>query len=171
MKPEEIATLAKGHPVYVDCGGSWGCNALINGRDHRIEPRTVVKVNAKTVAVQGASYRHDQLISAADAQVAFDAFAERKRKLKDERARILAAIAKVRGIPGLYVQTYSGLTVSASGVDDIERLATTLVTAHRGRELAEEIGRALPVEDGSVVTLHLSVDQAQRVLAALRGPA
>ena len=171
MTPEEIATLAKGHTVYVDCGGSWGCNALINGREHRIEPRTVVKVNAKTVAVQGASYRHDQLISAADAQVAFDAFAERKRKLEGDRARITAAVAKVKGIPGVNIQTYSGLTVSASGVDDIERLASTLVTAHRGRELAAEIGRALPVEYGPVVTLHLNVDQALRVLAALRGPA
>lgn len=168
MSPEEIATLAKGHTVYVDCGGSWGCNALINGREHRIEPRTVVKVNAKTVAVQGASYRHVDLISAADAQVAFS---ERKRKLEDERARITAAIDRVKGIPGLSIQTYSGLTVSASGVDDIERLAAVIVTAHRGRELAEEIGRALPVEDGPVVTLHLNVDQAQRVLAALRGPA
>ncbi len=171
MTPEEIATLAKGATVYIDAGGSWGCNALLNGREHRIEQRTVVKVNAKTVAVQGTSYRHDQLISAADAQVAFDAFSERKRKIEAERARITAAIDRVKGIPGFNIQTYSGLTVSASGVDDIERLAATLVTAHRGRELAEEIGRALPVEDCPVVTLHMSVDQAQRVLAALRGPA
>lgn len=169
MNNEEAKALTKGDIVHVNCGVVWGHNAITDGHDCRIEPRTVVRVNAKTVATNAGSYRPDQLISPADADAAKAAFAERKRKLDAERERILAAIAKVKGIPGFSIQTYSGLTISASGVDDIERLAALIVTAHRGRELADAIGRAMPVEDGPVVTLHLSVAQAQRVLAALGG--
>lgn len=171
MTPEQAKELVKGDTVFINAGGMWGCNAMVDGRACRIEARSVVNVNQKTVATGSGSYRFEELISQADADAAKAAFAQAEAA-RIERERRATAAVELATSTGFRVAYYNGgLSVSASGVDEIERLAATLATAHRGRQLADEIGRALPVDGHPVVTLHLSVAQAQTVIATLGGAA
>ena len=70
---------------------------------------------------------------------------------------------------GFIVEQYSDFRVVAHDPDAAERLADLLELAHRAMVLREQLNAALPVMDAPAILLPLSVAQAERVLAVLKG--
>lgn len=168
MTGEEAQALKPGDTVYVSNNWTHSCNALSGSREFKTWAETVVKVNAKTVKTKVGAYAFSAIMSDAEGAAAIAAFDARKSATAAIEARRVAAVEGVKRL-GLNTSAYGGLTVSASGIDDIERLAELLIIAARARDAQNAI--MCQIADAPCVMLTLSVVQAERVIAALGGAA
>lgn len=175
MTEEECRALKKGDVVYYRDTYAGACNAMWGGpnglREVRLAPVTVVKVNKLTVSDRHVSHRFDDLISQADAQAAMDRYAEVQAKKAADARRVNAAVGRIERA-GFSARThYNEVQVVAhiSDVANVERLADIIAVGARAVYLMAEVRAACPVTDAPMVTLHLSVEQAERALAALKG--
>lgn len=175
MTDDECKALVKGDVVYYRSALSDMSNAAVETpsglRNVRLVPLTVVKVCKKVVKCHGLSIGFGDIVSHADAQAAMERYAEvQARKAADAR-RINAAVGRIEHA-GFSARThYSEMQVYApvSSPDAVERLADIIVTGARAVDLMAEFRMACPVTDAPMVTLHLSVEQAEQAFAALKG--
>lgn len=170
MTTEEAQALAKGDVVYWRSSThNWRFNALADGRDVELTRSIVSKVTAKRVHTTYGSFDFENVMSKADGLAAIEAFRAREAKRADDARRVKEAVARVARL-GFDANVYfCDLRLSAKGPDACERLADMLELAQRAMALRAELSAALQVEDAPAILLPLSVAQAERVLAALKG--
>lgn len=175
MTEEECKALKRGDTVFYKEASSYGCNAIVETpsgmREARLVPFSVVKVCKKVVNGHSCSVRFEDLISAADAKTATDRYAEAQARKASDARRVNAAVGRIEHA-GFKARThYAEMQVAASvnDVEQVERLADIIVTGSRAIAIMAEFRAACPVVDAPMVTLHLSVEQAERALATLKG--
>ena len=176
MTEEECRALKKGDVVYCKSATyAYGYNALVETpsgmREVCLAPFPVVKVCKKVVNGHNSSALFDDLISPADAQAAMDRYAEVQAKKAADARRVSAAVGRIERAGFVARTHYAEMQVVASvnDVGQVERLADIVVTGARAIAIMAEVRAACPVTDAPMVTLHLSVEQAERALAALKG--
>lgn len=167
MTAEEAQVLARGDVVYC-CVDNWRPNAIVGRRDVEAVRTEVIKVTAKRVQTARGSVAPGDLLTESDGLAAIEAFKARARKFEDDARRVKVAAGRIRAC-GFEIDCYSDVRVSAREPDAIERFAELLELAQRAMALRATLNDALPVVDAPVILLPLSVAQAERVLAAMKG--
>ena len=168
MTAEEAQALKKGDVVYC-YAETWRPNAIVGRRDVEAVRTEVVKVTPKRVQTAYGSVDPGSLLTEADGLAAIEAFRAREEKRADDARRVKEAVARVARL-GFDADVYfCDLRLSAKGPDACERLADMLELAQRAMTLRATLNDALPVEDSPAILLPLSVAQAERVLAAMKG--
>lgn len=169
MTTEEAQALAKGDPVYYKSSGHYFPNAIVGGRDVHIVITEVYKVTRLRVQTSHGSFEFASLLSEADGLAAIEAFRAREAKRADDARRVNDAVARVARL-GFDADVYfCDLRLSAKGPDACERIADLMELAQRAMTMRATLNDALPVDDSPVILLPLSVAQAERVLAVLKG--
>jgi hypothetical protein len=177
MTEEECRALKKGDDVYVR--QQWGQNnAIMIGADSLerlvcLRGLVVQRVNKLTVTAGHTSQVFADLISAADAQAAMSRHSEAQAKKAADARRANAAVGRIERV-GFVARTHYAevqVVASVSDVEQVERLADIIATGSRALAIMADVRAACPVTDAPMVTLHLSVEQAERALAALKGGA
>jgi len=168
MTAEEAQVLARGDVVYC-CVDNWRPNAIVGRRDVEAVRTEVIKVTAKRVQTARGSVAPGDLLTESAGLAAIEAFRAREEKRADDARRVKEAVARVARL-GFDADVYfCDLRLSAKGPDACERLADMLELAQRAMTLRATLNDALPVEDSPAILLPLSVAQAERVLAAMKG--
>lgn len=167
MTAEDAQKLVKGDVVYY-CVDNWRPNAIVGRRDVEAVRTEVIKVTAKRVQTPRGNLPFDALLTEADGLAAIEAFKARAQKREDDARRLKVAADRIRAC-GFEVEHYSDVRVPARGPDAAERMADLLELAHRAMALRAKLNDTLPLVDAPVLLLPLSVAQAERVLAALKG--
>lgn len=167
MTAEEAQVLARGDVVYC-CVDNWRPNAIVGRRDVEAVRTEVIKATAKRVQTTRGSVNPGDLLTESDGLAAIEAFKARAAKRDDDARRVKVAADRIRAC-GFDVEYYSDVRVSAREPDAIERFAELLELAQRAMVLRDQLSAALPVVDAPVILLPLSVAQAERVLAAMKG--
>lgn len=179
MTEEECKALNKGDVVYCRATYADTNNAVVETpsgllRDVRLVPFTVLKVCKKVVTghcSHGSPMLFADLISATDAQAAMDRYAEVQRDKAAKAARVRVAVERIERAGWSARTHYHEMQVAADVADVaiVERLADIIVTGSRALDIMAEVRAACPVTDAPMVTLHLSVEQAERAIKALKG--
>ena len=167
MTDEEFKALKPGDEVYTIRRGFYQSNAA---GSRWLDRGTVSKVNKKTVAVGSASATASDLmtITAGDAAKAeFErakaAEADRQRRMTEAAARIMAA---ADGFVGVFSRYSDRIELNTGKVEVAERIADMMEVGAESLRLRGDLHARLN-DDAPAIHLHLSVNQARRVLAAL----
>lgn len=169
MTTEEAQALAKGDAVYYRSVSYHNPNAIISGGGVHITRTEVYKVTKLRVKTSHGSFEFASILSESDGLAAIEAFNAREAKRRDDVRRVAEAGDRVKRY-GFDADVYhSEIRISASGPDAAERIADMLKLAQRAMALRAELSAALQVEDAPAILLPLSVAQAERMLAVLKG--
>lgn len=169
MTTEEAQALAKGDAVYYRSVRYHNPNAIISGYGVHITRTEVYTVTKLRVKTSHGSFDFASLMSESDGLAAIEAFCASEAKRRDDVRRVAEAGDRIR-ISGFGADVYHNeIRISASGPDACERIADLMELAQRAMALRATLNDALPVDDSPVILLPLSVAQAERVLAVLKG--
>jgi len=177
MTLEEMQALKAGDVVYYVTGSNWDLNAVVRGYSVRLAKGAVSKApakSAKSVCIGSGRYSPGDVLTIADGEAAMAAFEAKKREQEAMDQRWLAVRTRLQSATGeafgdsFGVRERSHVSLVCRDVDKAERIAAAVDVGMAGLRLQGDI-TALADGGTPTVHLHLSVDQAERVLAALRG--
>lgn len=169
MTTEEAQALAKGDAVYYRSVSYHNPNAIISGYGVHITRTEVDKVTKLRVKTSHGSFEFASLMSESDGLAAIEAFRAREAKRRDDVRRVAEAGDRIRS-SGFGADVYHNeIRISASGPDAAEHIADIMELAQRAMALRAELSATLPVEDAPAILVPMSIAQAERVLAVLKG--
>jgi hypothetical protein len=170
MTPEQFKTLQPGDEAYYVIRRDWDTNAYVQHRDVFLLRVVVKKVSAKTVTTEnGYRPKAEELLTLEEGAAAIEETTRRKeahealmRRWRSVAERIGAATS-MRSAFGLMT---SSISVSTSSIDIAESVASALDVGMAAIRLQGALREKITSESPAV-HLHLSIDQAQRVLNLL----
>ena len=178
MTLEEMQSLKAGDAVYRIVDISWDMkNAIVRGRGVRLAKGVVSKAPGKSVkSVCIGHYRctPDNVLTITDGEAAMAAVEVEKRKQEALDQRWAAVRDRLQTTTGeafgdaFGLRERSSISLVCRDIDRGERIAAAMEIGMAGLRLQGDI-TALADGGTPVVHLHLSVEQAERVLLALRG--
>lgn len=177
MTLEDMQALKAGDVVYYVTGNNWDLNAVVCGFSKRLVKGAVSKApakSAKSVCIGSGRYSPGDVLTIADGEAAMAAFEAKKREQEAMDQRWLAVRTRLQSATGeafgdsFGVRERSHISLVCRDVDKAERIAAAVEVGVTALRMQGDI-TALAGPDAPAVHLHLSVEQAERVLAVLRG--
>jgi hypothetical protein len=170
MTPEQFKTLQPGDEAYYVIRRDWDTNAYIPHRSVFVHPVTIRKVSPKTAFTdQGYRLAPDELLTLEEGAAAITEATRRKEAREALERRWLSVSERIGAATSMrnaFRLIPSSISVTTSDIDVAESIADALEVGMAAIRLQGDLGAKLTSESPAV-HLHLSIDQAQRVLAML----